>query len=106
MTPEYIILTVCKALDTNRDEIFERKVFFDARLIAIYLIRQHITVKRPITGDKNRTIKIPYTEIAELFNRKQHGTIMYAEIECKNLIKIDKNFKAKYEKVIKILNNG
>lgn len=104
-TAETIIETVCTALKLDKDKLNEVKnlAYMDGRHIAIYLIRQKVKVPFPIKKDPEATRTPTYKEIAYIFKRKQHGTIMYCELECKKLIKVDKPFREKYEMVVNLL---
>ena len=80
------------------------RIYKDAQHIAVYIIRQNIVVSSPVKCEPNRLKKITYKEIANIFNKKQHWTIMSSELECKNLLKVDKSFKIKFDKVIFAIN--
>lgn len=103
MTVEFIIDCVCEALELDKDKLHKTKKqnYWHGLYIAIWFIRKNIKV--PTKGNNRDTRVIPYSHIAKLFERKQHGTIMSAEMMCKDLCQVDKLFKAKFDKVYKLI---
>jgi chromosomal replication initiation ATPase DnaA len=102
ITTDYIIETVCKVLELDRDKLLnynKRGEYVDGRFIAMYLIREKLK-----STDKHKDeVPFYYKEISDIFNRKQHGTSMYACKTVPHLLRNDKKFKVKYELVIKSL---
>lgn len=88
-TPELIIDVVCKYFGIKPQDIKgakkNREVSFP-RQISMYLLRD-------ILG-------IPYQKIAEIFGKKDHTTIIYAEDKIKGQIKKDEELKKTVEDII------
>lgn len=117
ITSDSIIKAVCQVLELDRDKLLKSLKANDtktgkystgkyayASYISAYLIRQKVLVPKS-SKNLGTTLKPPtYKQIAEIFNRKAHWTVMNWEIECKNNIRDNKEFKLKYELVLNKLN--
>lgn len=90
--PDSIINTVCIALELDTDKL-KSKVrntkYADGRFIISYLIRRFC-------------YGVKYRQIAEILNRKQ-AVIFDQKKKCERLLKFDKQFKAKFDTVVKQL---
>lgn len=123
MSPENIINVACNALKldsvtlisgdnaiykSTKDQRRVRSNYRDCKLICIYLMRKKLIINKAIfstdtTGKRvwvDADVPISYREIACVFKRKSPQTIMACEIKFKDLVSIDKEFKAKYEMVV------
>src|SRR5688572_3980019 len=91
ITPDLIINAVCEALELDRDRLLIEKAqrnqnykckYADAGYIAAYLIRKKVLVPKT-TKIGGQEMKPPtYKQIAYVFKRKAHKTIMDWEIEA------------------------
>lgn len=125
LTPDKIINAVCRALELDRDKMFEiptrgrqEKGFFakgkidsnkyyEAECITAYLIRLKTAFPKE-TKKYGKEMKPPtYKEVAYIFKRKSHEAIIRRELECRIKLR-DKNpeFKAKYDMVVNLLDNN
>ncbi len=103
-TADNIINFVCQALELDKDVLIidglkgVNKKYRDGRMITTHLLRRSVFDKEdnPIT----------YKQIATLMKRNCHGTAMASEMACADLLKVDKAFGLKYEKVVKLMSNG
>lgn len=105
ITTDYIINVVCETLDLDKDKLLRYNKlmnYVDGRFIAMLIMRERLT-----SLDKYKDV-VPfyYKDISLIFNRKQHGTSMYACKTAKHLLKNNKKFKAKYDLVIAAINEN
>jgi chromosomal replication initiation ATPase DnaA len=107
ITENQIIDIVCTALKLDRETLISnhrKRICYDAKTIAVILIREKVKKSKPTKVDPDKTKSPTYKEIAYIFKHKQHGTVIDAEIEGKKLLKTDKTFKTKYDMVVDLLN--
>lgn len=108
ITSDEIINIVCLALKLDRDEVVKQGrnslINSDGKSIAVTLIRQNVKIPKPTRDDPDRLKAPTYKEIAYIFKKASHKTIIDAELECKKLLKVDKKFKEKYDRVMDLLN--
>lgn len=93
-----IVLTACKILGLDYKLIATSKdeEYMEAIQMSVHIIRRRVVL--------HNEKKVSYKRLAYLLNRKQHGTVMNAEITCHDLLKVNKVYKAKYEAIITELN--
>lgn len=102
LTTDFIINLVCQALELDRDKLIAdsikgvKKDYRDGRLILTHLLRRSI-----FTNDNSRPIT--YKEISKVMKRKCPETAMASELACGELLKYDKGFGRKYEKVVMLI---
>lgn len=116
VTQDQIINIVCKALELDRDKLLSDDIkrsreyeskYLPAKYITAYLIREKVKVIKE-TKRFGREKKTPtYKQIAKIFNRKCHKSIIYWEIDCRVMLR-EKNekFKEKFDMVINLLDNN
>lgn len=122
ITTDAILNAVCSVLKIDRVTLTSDKRkditydYRDAKLLCSCIMREKITFTKVIQGQlvektqfgNPRRAKlevdkpITYKEIGNIFKRKPQA-IMASELKCKDLLKTDKDFKAKYEMVIALL---
>ncbi len=115
LTPEYIINLVCQVLELDTDKMtvqgkqFNQK-YRDARLIAIYLMRDRIyedrMVMSKIEGKRINVYAIKpltYREISNTFKRKRPESAMASYLACRDLLKTNKDFRVKYQLAVEQL---
>ena len=115
LTPEYIINLVCQVLelDTDKMTIQGKQInqkYRDARLIAIFLMRDRIYDERmvmsKIEGKRVNVYSIKpltYREISNAFNRKRPESAMASYLACRDLLKTNKVFRIKYQLAVEQL---
>lgn len=105
-----ILKIICWSLDLDLDKLtaYEKigvtQKYRDAKLLASYIIRRTVIIDSKSENKRHKTY-IQYAEIGKLFNRLPQS-IMAAELKCNDLLKTDKEFKFKYDLIIKNLKNG
>ena len=92
ITPDVILDVIAKYFNVQKKDLLSTKksqeIVFP-RQIAMYLCRSELN--------------LPYKKIGDIFGKKDHTTIMYAETKIKNSITMEKNTKLIVESVENIL---
>ena len=93
ITPDLILSVVSEHFGVKKDDITSKKrnsEYVLPRQIIMYLCRE--------------LISMPYQEIADLLNKKDHTTIMHGYNNITNDIKTNDDFKNKIDIIIKKIN--
>ncbi len=96
VTLNQIIKEVSKVFGISPEEMRERKRTKElalARQVAMYLVRKYL---------KNRSLK----EIASIFGKKDHTTVIHAVEKIEKLINSDLSFKEKIERIERRIRGG
>jgi hypothetical protein len=116
--PELLLNSICEALEIDKDKLLIKKQgnqkYRDARLIVSHVFRQRLFTTKVIYGSigegKRANIEvdqpITYREIATILQRTKPQTAMASELACKDLLCSSKEFKAKYDAVIKLIDKN
>ena len=92
-SPEYIVCIVCKTLELDVDKLKDKgreTKYVDGRFIIAYLLRTVCDIK--------------YTKVAPSILNRTAVAVKKQKRNCLNLLKNNKEFRAKYEAVFNQLN--